>query len=165
MRKKVFRQAFQLLTFKSHTTCIPKSWSQMPLSVFLRSIGCKMSLERLPYMNTSIIHTSLLLFSYMPVTCWLHALGTVLKGFCSVLGLFRVAQLHAGYMSCVQITTANDRKNDYKWPQKRLKTTTKVVLAEFLFAFLCYAPLLAVGYFNYSSFACKLHTPWKGRSP
>ena len=83
-----------------------------------------MSLERLPYMNTSIIHTSLLLFSYMPVTCWLHALGTVLKGFCSVLGLFRVAQLHAGYMSCVQITTANDRNNDRKRPQKRLKTTT-----------------------------------------
>ena len=101
----------------------------MPLSVFLRSIGCKMSLERLPYMNTSIIHTSLFLFSYMPVTCWLHALGTVLKGFCSVLGLFRVTQLHAGYMSCVQITTANDRNNDYKRPQttandrKRPQTT------------------------------------------
>lgn len=80
-----------------------------------------MSSERLPYMNTSIIHTSLLLFSYMPVTCWLHALGTVFKGFCSVLGLFRVAQLHAGYMSCVQITTANDRKR----PQKRLNFTFK----------------------------------------
>ena len=97
----------------------------MPLSVFLRSIGCKMSLERLPYMNTSIIHTSLLLFSYMPVTCWLHALGTVLKGFCSVLGLFRVAQLHAGYMSCVQITTANDRNNDRKNDLKRLQMTAK----------------------------------------
>ena len=78
-----------------------------------------MSLERLPYMNTSIIHTSLFLFSYMPVTCWLHALGTVLKGFCSVLGLFRVAQLHAGYMSCVQITTANDRNNDRNNDRKR----------------------------------------------
>ena len=137
----------------------------MPLSVFLRSIGCKMSLERLPYMNTSIIHTSLFLFSYMPVTCWLHALGTVLKGFCSVLGLFRVAQLHAGYMSCVQITTANDRNNDRKRPQTTAKTTAndrkndlkrlqRSFLAEFLFAFLCYAPLLAVGYFNYQFIFC-----------
>ena len=52
------------------------------------------------YMNTSI-HTSFL-FSYMPVTCQLHAPSTVLKGFCSVLGLFRVAQLHASYMSYAQ---------------------------------------------------------------
>jgi len=47
-------------------------------------------------MNTSI-HTSFL-FSYMPVTCQLHAPSTVLQGFCSILGLFRVAQLHASYM-------------------------------------------------------------------
>ena len=62
----------------------------------------------------------------MPVTCWLHALGTVFKGFCSVLGLFRVAQLHAGYMSCVQITTANNRKNDLK----RLQIIVSLVLSE-----------------------------------
>ena len=37
------------------------------------------------YMNTSI-HTSFFI--------QLHAPSTVLKGFCSVLGLFRVAQLH-----------------------------------------------------------------------
>lgn len=49
------------------------------------------------------------LFSYMPVTCWLHAPGTVLKGFCSVLGLFRVAQLHASYMSYAQVTISNSR--------------------------------------------------------
>ena len=58
-------------------------------------------------------------------------------------------------------TTTNDRKNDLKRLQttaKRLqttaKTTTKVVLAELLFAFLCYAPLLAVGYFNYQFIFC-----------
>ena len=49
------------------------------------------------------------LFSYMPVTCQLHAPGTVLKGFCSVLGLFRVAQLHASYMSYAQVTTSNSQ--------------------------------------------------------
>lgn len=60
------------------------------------------------YMNTSI-HTSFL-FSYMPVTCQLHAPSTVLKGFYSVLGLFRVAQLHACYMSYAQVTTSNSRE-------------------------------------------------------
>ena len=61
-------------------------------------------------LKTSIVHTSLLLFSYMPVTCQLHAPSTVLKGFCSVLGLFRVAQLHASYMSYAQVTTSNSRE-------------------------------------------------------
>lgn len=40
----------------------------------------------------------------------LHAPSTVLKGFCSVLGLFRVAQLHASYMSYAQVTTSNSRE-------------------------------------------------------
>lgn len=57
------------------------------------------------YMNTSI-HTSF----FYSVTCQLHAPSTVLKGFCSVLGLFRVAQLHASYMSYAQVTTSNSRE-------------------------------------------------------
>ena len=57
------------------------------------------------YMNTSIIHTSF----FYSVTCQLHAPSTVLKGFCSVLGLFRVAQLHASYMSYAQVTTSNSQ--------------------------------------------------------
>ena len=61
---------------------------------------------------------SLFLSSYMPVTCWLHASGTILKGFCSVLGLFRVAQLHASYMSYAQVATENSRK----WPQTTART-------------------------------------------
>ncbi len=66
---------------------------------------------------------------FYPVTCQLHASGTVLKGFCTVLGLFRVAQLHASYMSYAQVTTANDRKrpqttaNDHKNDRKRPQTT------------------------------------------
>ena len=52
------------------------------------------------YMNTSI-HTSFFI--------QLHAPSTVLKGFCSVLGLFRVAQLHASYMSYAQVTTSNSQ--------------------------------------------------------
>lgn len=56
------------------------------------------------YMNTSI-HTS-----FYSVTCQLHAPSTVLKGFYSVLGLFRVAQLHACYMSYAQMTTSNSRE-------------------------------------------------------
>ena len=56
------------------------------------------------YMNTSI-HTSFL-FSYMPVTCAKHCF----KGLLSVLGLFRVAQLHASYMSYAQVTTSNSRE-------------------------------------------------------
>ena len=55
------------------------------------------------YMNTSI-HTI-----FYSVTCQLHAPSTVLKGFCSVLGLFRVAQLHASYMSYAQVTTSNSQ--------------------------------------------------------
>ena len=46
---------------------------------------------------------------FYSVTCQLHAPSTVLKGFCSVLGLFRVAQLHASYMSYAQVTTSNSQ--------------------------------------------------------
>ena len=46
------------------------------------------------------------LFSYMPVTCAKHCF----KGLLSVLGLFRVAQLHASYMSYAQVTTSNIRE-------------------------------------------------------
>ena len=45
------------------------------------------------------------LFSYMPVTCAKHCF----KGLLSVLGLFRVAQLHASYMSYAQVTTSNSQ--------------------------------------------------------
>ena len=46
------------------------------------------------------------LFSYMPVTCAKHCF----KGLLSVLGLFRVSQLHASYMSYAQVTTSNSRE-------------------------------------------------------
>ena len=42
----------------------------------------------------SVIYSSYPYDFFYSVTCQLHAPSTVLKGFCSVLGLFRVAQLH-----------------------------------------------------------------------
>ena len=56
--------------------------------------------------NSQFCHCSF----FYSVTCQLHAPSTVLKGFCSVLGLFRVAQLHASYMSYAQVTTSNSRE-------------------------------------------------------
>ena len=58
----------------------------------------------------SVIYSSYPYDFFYSVTCQLHAPSTVLKGFCSVLGLFRIAQLHASYMSYAQVTTSNSRE-------------------------------------------------------
>ena len=60
------------------------------------------SSERTIDMNTSIIHMSLFLFSYMLVTCIRH----YFRGIFLCFGWFRVAQLHASYMLVTWIMPA-----------------------------------------------------------
>ena len=83
-------------------------------------------------LKTSIVHTSLLLFSYMPVTCAKHCFKGFLLCFRAVPSRPVTWQLHELCPSddrkrpqTTTKTTANDRTNDRKRPHKRPQTTTK----------------------------------------